>query len=55
VSGLAVVTGAAVEADPDAVARTAESISEKNRLAEERHRCPQCHDDHFTQRAPPSS
>jgi len=51
VAGVATVTGAAVEADPAAVARTVDSISERNRQAEARHRCPQCHADHFTQRA----
>ena len=41
----------AVEADPAAVSRTVDSISERNRRAEAHHRCPQCHADHFTQRA----
>jgi hypothetical protein len=48
---VAVVTGGLVEVDPAAVARTVDSISERNRQAEARHRCPQCHADHFTQHA----
>jgi hypothetical protein len=48
VAGAAVITGGAVEADPAAVARTVDAISEKNRLAEARHQCPQCHADHVT-------
>jgi hypothetical protein len=48
VAGAAVITGAAVEADPAAVNRTVDSISEKNRLAEARHQCPQCRADHLT-------
>jgi hypothetical protein len=38
-----------VEADPAAMARTVDSISERNRQAEARYRCPKCHADHFTQ------
>jgi hypothetical protein len=38
-----------VEADPVAVSRTIDSISERNRRAEARLRCPKCHADHFTQ------
>jgi adenylylsulfate kinase-like enzyme len=34
---------------PAAMARTVDSISERNRHAEARHRCPKCHADHFTQ------
>jgi hypothetical protein len=49
-AGLAVITGAVVEVDPAAVARTVDSVSERNRLAEARHRCPECHTDRFTQR-----
>jgi hypothetical protein len=41
--GLAVITGGLVEADPAAMARTVDSISERNRQAEARHRCPKCH------------
>ena len=48
--GVAVITGALVEVDPAAVARTVDSISEQNRVAEARHRCPYCQADHFTQR-----
>jgi hypothetical protein len=48
-AGVAVIAGGLVEADPAAVARTADSISERNRRAEARHRCPKCHADHFTQ------
>jgi hypothetical protein len=48
VAGAAVITGGAVEADPAAVARTVDAISEKNRLAEARHQCPQCRADHVT-------
>ena len=32
-----------VEADPAAMARMVDSISERNRQAEARHRCPKCH------------
>ena len=49
-AGVAVITGALVEVDPAAVARTVDSISEQNRVAEARHRCPYCQADHFTQR-----
>jgi hypothetical protein len=48
VAGAAVITGGAVEADPAAVARTVDAISEKSRLAEACHQCPQCHADHVT-------
>jgi hypothetical protein len=48
VAGAAVITGGAVEADPAAVTRTVDAISEKNRLAEARHQCPQCDADHVT-------
>jgi hypothetical protein len=51
VAGAAVITGVFVEVDPAAVTRTVDSISERNRAAEARHRYPQCHPDHFTQRA----
>ena len=50
-AGLAVITGGLVEADPAAMARVVDSISERNRQAEARRRCPQCHADHFTQHA----
>jgi hypothetical protein len=50
-AGVAVITGGLVEGDPAAMARTIDSISERNRQAEARHRCPQCHADHFTQHA----
>jgi hypothetical protein len=40
-----------MEVDPAAMAATVDSISERNRQAEARHRCPQCHTDHFTQHA----
>jgi len=42
-AGLAVITGGLVEADPAAMARTVDSISERNRQVEARHRCPKCH------------
>jgi hypothetical protein len=48
VAGAAVITGGAVEADPSAVNRTLDAISEKNRLAESRYQCPQCRPDHVT-------
>jgi hypothetical protein len=50
-AGVAVITGGLVEVDPAAMAKTIDSISERNRQAEARHRCPQCHADHFTQHA----
>ena len=40
-AGLAVITGGLVEADPAAMARTVDSISERSRQAEARHRCPE--------------
>ena len=48
-AGVAVITGGLVEADPGAMARMVDSISERNRRAEARLRCPECHADHFTQ------
>ena len=42
-AGVAVITGGLVEADPAAMARMVDSISERNRQAEARHRCPKCH------------
>jgi hypothetical protein len=48
VASAAVITGGAVEADPAAVARTVDAISEKSRLAESRYQCPQCRPDHVT-------
>jgi hypothetical protein len=51
VTGAAVITGAAVEADPSALSRTIDSISERNRAAQARHRCPQCHTDQFARRS----
>ena len=50
-AGVVVITGGLVEADPAAVVRTVDSISERNRRAEARHRCPKCQADHFTQHA----
>jgi hypothetical protein len=50
VTAAAVITGAAVEADPGAMARTVDSISERNRAAEARYRCPQCHTGQFARR-----
>jgi hypothetical protein len=49
-AGGAVITGAAVEADPAVMARTVDSISERNRAAQARHRCPRCHTDEFARR-----
>jgi hypothetical protein len=48
VASAAVITGGAVEADPAAVNRTLDAISEKNRLAESRYQCPRCRPDHVT-------
>ena len=48
-AGVAVIAGGLVEADPAAVSRTVDSISERNRRAEARYCCPKCHADHFTQ------
>ena len=42
VGGGNVPDGGLVEADPAAMARTVDSISERNRQAEARHRCPTC-------------
>ena len=50
-AGITVITGAVVEADSSAVARTVESISEKQkRMAEAFRYCPECDADNFTQR-----
>jgi hypothetical protein len=51
VTGVAVITGAAVETDPAAVARTVDSISERNRAAQARYRCPRCQADQFARRS----
>jgi ribosomal protein L37AE/L43A len=51
VASAAVITGGAVEADPAAVNRTVDAISEKSRLAEARYQCPQCPADHVTRPA----
>jgi hypothetical protein len=46
---LVTILGAAWEADPAAVAGTAESIADRNRQAKALRRCPNCDADHFTQ------
>jgi hypothetical protein len=51
VAGAAVITGAAVEADPGAMARTVDSISERNRAAQARYRCPRCGTGEFARRS----